>query len=550
MKLKKLLSLTLTGAMALSMLAGCGGNPESQATQTSAQGDSTDGGADASGDSGSVDSGTADASDDGADSGEMTEITVVLRTLGTVDESASEAVEEAVNEITQKEINVAVDLMWVDSAKYETQVPMMITGNEKMDLMMFTPNPSTTFNTMMAQNQLMDITDYLNEYGPEITNTLGEDLLAATSKDGRIYGVGNYGPLTFKAMLLVRRDLADAAGVTQDLENATTWTEVHDAIQAISEQSGQGLVNADVNGSVLMANPALCAGENFSDGYVYDNLGDSANMFMANKETGKVECMYFNEDVKEVLRRTYDWYQDGLIYKDAAMSQDFGATLLKNGVGCGLLTTTEVGGEQTTIATTGYDMIVINPVDESASMITTGNLTKFGFCVPVTALEPEAAIKFLNLLYTEGSGLGDLLSWGIEGRDYVVNDEGLADYPEGVTAESVSYHIADFLYGNRLNITPWAGNEANVRQLQEEANEAAAVSPYLGFNVDNTGLEATLTACINVFEKYKTTILSGSCTGDFDAYYQEFLDELTANGIDELVSAYQAQLDEWVANNQ
>ena len=198
--------------------------------------------------------------------GEMTEITVVLRTLGTVDESASEAVEEAVNEITQKEINVAVDLMWVDSAKYETQVPMMITGNEKMDLMMFTPNPSTTFNTMMAQNQLMDITDYLNEYGPEITNTLGEDLLAATSKDGRIYGVGNYGPLTFKAMLLVRRDLADAAGVTQDLENATTWTEVHDAIQAISEQSGQGLVNADVNGSVLMANPALCAGENFSDG--------------------------------------------------------------------------------------------------------------------------------------------------------------------------------------------------------------------------------------------------------------------------------------------
>ena len=131
MKLKKLLSLTLTGAMAISMLAGCGGNPESQATQTSAQGDSTDEGADASGDSGSVDSGTADASDDGADSRGNDRDYSCVKNSGTVDESASEAVEEAVNEITQKEINVAVDLMWVDSAKYETQVPMMITAMKR-----------------------------------------------------------------------------------------------------------------------------------------------------------------------------------------------------------------------------------------------------------------------------------------------------------------------------------------------------------------------------------------------------------------------------------
>ena len=188
---------------------------------------------------------------------------------------------------------------------------------------MFTPNPSTTFNTMMAQNQLMDITDYLNEYGPEITNTLGEDLLAATSKDGRIYGVGNYGPLTFKAMLLVRRDLADAAGVTQDWKMRLHGPRFTMRYRQSANSPDRGL-------SMRMSTAACswpilrCVPEKISrTGYVYDNLGDSANMFMANKETGKVECMYFNEDVKEVLRRTYDWYQDGLIYKDAAMSQDF-----------------------------------------------------------------------------------------------------------------------------------------------------------------------------------------------------------------------------------
>lgn len=538
MKRQKLLSAISAITILASIITGCGGNPESFADST-----------DHANDSASLQNESKASSSSGGNE-EITEITVVLRTLGTVDESASDAVEEAVNEITRREINVAVDLMWVDSAKYETQVPMMITGNEKMDLMMFTPNPSTTYNTLMSQNQLMDITSYIDEYGPEIKNTLGDDLLAATSKDGHIYGVGNYGPLTFKSMLLVRRDLADEAGVTQQLESATTWAEIENALKAISQQSGMGLVNADINGTVLLANPALSAGENFSDGYVYDNLGDSANMFMANKETGKIECLYFNSDVQEVLRRTYDWYQEGLIYKDAAMAQDFGTTLLKNGVGCGLITTTEVGGEITAAASTGYDMIILNPVDENASMITTGILTKFGFGIPVTALEPEAAIKFLNLLYTSDSGLGNLLAWGIEGRDYIINEDGLADYPEGVTSETVPYHIADFLYGSRMNVTPWAGNDPNLRQIQEESNRAAKVSPYLGFNLDNTGLEATLTACINVFEKYKTTILSGSCSQDYDTYYQKFLDELIANGINDLVEAYQKQLDDWLSSQK
>lgn len=552
MKLKKVLAMVLAGVMMTGALVGCGGNPEGETVKTTQSADKTAQTAGNAADSGKP----ADAGDTAApetqapqEAGEMTEITVILRTLGTVEESASEAVEAAVNEITQKEINVAVDLMWIDSAKYATQVPMMITGNERVDLMMYTPNASTTYNTLMAQNQLMDITDYVNDYGPEIKATLGDDLLKATSKEGRIYGVGNYGPLTFKAMLMVRKDLADAAGVTEKIQNASTWTEIKDALKAISDQSGLGLVNADVNGSVLAANPALCAGENFSDGYVYDNLGDSSNMFMANKDTGKVQCMYFNEDVKDVLKRTYDWYQEGIVYKDAALSQDFGATLLKNGVGSGLITTTEVGGEQTSVAATGYDMIVLNPVDENASMITTGNLTKFGFCVPVTSMEPEAAMKFLNLLYTKESGLGNLLSWGIEGRDYVVNADGMAEYPEGVTAENVQYHIADFLYGNRLNVTPWSGNDPDIRQIQKAANDAAKVSPYLGFNVDNSGLEATLTACSNVFEKYKTTILSGSSSEDFDTYYQKFLDDLTAAGVDDLVTAYQEQLDAWVAKN-
>lgn len=539
MRMKRLLSVLLVTGLLAGMAAGCGGNSENSGngspTQNSEQEENTE-------QEGNV--------QQEGETDELTEITVVLRTLGTVDEAGSDAVEEAVNEITKREIQVAVDLMWVDSAKYETQVPMMITSREKLDLMMYTPNPSTTYGTLMTQKQLMDITDYVESYGPAIKDVLGDKFLKATSREGRIYGVGVNGLQTSIGTFFMRRDLLEQAGVLEKAQNATTWTELKEVTKAVADLSGLGMVNADLNGNVLMANPMLSPKDSFEDGYVYDNLGDSANMFMANKETGKVECMFFNEDVKAVMKRTHEWYQDNLIYKDAATAQDFGTTQLRNGVGAGMFTTTEIGGAAQSVAATGYDMITLDVLEPSHSMTTTGGLTKFGFGVPVTATEPEAAIKFLNLLYDGQYGMGDLLSWGIEGRDYVVNEDGYADYPSGVTAETCLYHIADFLYGNRLAITPWIGSMENIREEQAAAIEAAEISPYLGFCISNEGLEATLTSCLNVYETYKGTILSGSSSGDFEAYYKKFQDDLIKAGVEELVAAYQSQLDEWIAANK
>ncbi len=545
MKLKKWVSMVLAAAMLAGLAAGCGGNSENAGNSQQQEAPSDPGG-EAQGQE-PAEEGQEPAEEGQEPAEEGAEITVVLRTLGTVEESGYAAVQEAVNEITESKINVTVHLQWIDSASYGTQVPMMITGNETLDLMMFTPNPSTTYNTMMAQGQLMDITELVQEYGPAIQETLGDELLAATSKDGKVYGVGTYGPLGQMVYIFIRKDYLEQVDMVEKAENCTTWTELEEIMTAVADATGQGLVNSDVNGGTLLANPGIMAADAFADNYVYDNVGDAANLFMGNTETGKIECLYFNEDVKTVLKRAADWYEKGLIYKDAATAQDFGTTLMKNGVGSALATCVEIGGESEKIAAVGKDMVVIKAV--ANPMAATGVLTKFGFGIPVTATEPEAAMKFLNLLYTDGE-ISTLLSWGIEGRDYVLNEDGTATYPEGVSSENCLYHIADFLYGSRINTVPWEGAGADIREVQRKQNETIEISPFLGFNVDNSKLEQELTAVVNVFEQYKGTVLSGASGGDFDTYYQEFLDALTAAGIQKLIDAYQQQLDDWVAANQ
>lgn len=34
----------------------------------------------------------------------------------------------------------------------------------------------------------------------------------------------------------------------------------------------------------------------------------------------------------------------------------------------------------------------------------------------------------------------DLLNWGVEGKDYIINEEGTLEYPENVNADNVGYH--------------------------------------------------------------------------------------------------------------
>ncbi len=50
---------------------------------------------------------------------------------------------------------------------------------------------------------------------------------------------------------------------------------------------------------------------------------------------------------------------------------------------------------------------------------------------------PEAAMKFLNLTYTDADVINLLIN-GVEGRDYVLSD-GYVSYPEGQDASTVPY---------------------------------------------------------------------------------------------------------------
>ena len=527
--MKKIISILLVLSMVSVLFVGC-----MQTEDTSSNGDDP-----------VVNEASSDESDDGGASEEVdeepAEIVVALMTLAPMDTSQTDAVEAAINEMTLEKINTKVDLMWYDAANYGTQVPMMIQANEKLDLMMFTPIPSASYASFKNQNQLLDIEDYLNEYAPAVVAELGT-LIDATSTPDGVLGVTNQGPLANNVTITMRKDILEELGLVEKAENMTTWSEYEEVLTAVTENTDlAGIINADAEGTVISPVPFMTGENEFSNNFGYDQLGDSYYLVYAEQDTDTVKPYYKSDEFYNMISRAKEWYDKGLIYKDAAIAKDYATTLLKNEVGFSQVNAIEVGAESGIESTVGKDLLfkAVAP-----SMLQTASANKWGLTIPVTATEPEAAVKFMNLLHTDKDVI-NTITWGIEGVDWVQNEEGLATYPEGITNETVTYHTADFLYGNRFLITPWEGESVHVREEQRRVNDEAQVSKYMGFSVDTSDITTELTACFNIKEQYKANLVSGAVE-DLDATYAEFIEKLDAAGYQTIIDEYQRQLNEWL----
>lgn len=80
--------------------------------------------------------------------------------------------------------------------------------------------------------------------------------------------------------------------------------------------------------------------------------------------------------------------------------------------------------------------------------MTTGNVNTLNWVIPVTSQEPEAAMKFMNMMYTD-ERIVNLLNYGQKDVDYIIKADGTLTFPDGKDIGSVGYHFeTSWLFGN------------------------------------------------------------------------------------------------------
>jgi len=483
------------------------------------------------GGSGGSNSGENEAKES-ANTAKPDEIVYAFPVFGTIP-ADMQLIEDEVNKISIKEINVKAKLMPISGGNWGEQVNLMISSGEKLDLMPTLGN----FNTMVAQKQLLDITDLIDKYGQGIKSAVGENFLKGTTVDGKLYGVTVGNGKAAVPNIAMRKDILDKYGLSIDSVN--TIEDIAKIYEVVSKNEPQmAMLIPSGIGNVTMAPGSLLFHSK------YDNLGDGLGVLLGN-DNHKVVNLFETEEYKSLLKTMRDWYLKGYILKDAATTTETATTLLKAGKGFSEFVNGEEGLDAQLTRNTGHPFVTKKLQDP---LITSGIIQGLTWVVPVTTKNPEAAMKFLNLTYTNADVI-NLIDWGIEGKHYEKKQDGTIGYPSGVDASNTGYGLGqDWLMGNQLIAHVWEGNDPNNYKILEENNKTAPISIALGFSYDSSKVKTEIANVNNVMDQYRPGLDTGSL--DPDKYLPEFNAKLKAAGLDKIIAEKQKQLDAWFAANQ
>lgn len=445
-------------------------------------------------------------------------------------------VADAINAITVPEIGVEAEFRQIGAVEAFTEYSLWISRGEQIDLMMLNYQDITAY---INRGMLLPIDACLEQEGQGIAELVEEGLnpMEGSVAEGKTYGVvtvtrgqGN------GSGIWTRKEYLEEAGISYQTGHVYTFdelTEIFGKFKALyPDKYPLGQITSGQTGS--SASFYLRSG---------DGLGGDVMGGMILGDDFQVVSYYGSEQYEEFLRYMRKWYLNGYIYPDAAFTDTSQVELIKEEVLMSYPSSSAPGmapkdwmkGETVCLRTMKPEI--------GAQYARSGFWT-----IPVTSAEPEAAMRFLNMMYTDAR-IGNLLSLGIEGKHYVVTDEEhkLADYPEGKDSSTVGYLNPLGMYGDYRK--QYMRGTVEDREAESAYSEEAARNTVYtitrGMYYSTANVSKELADLQETVLKYVPILESGSV--DIDKYYPEFLNELDRAGLQKVMEDKQRQLNEWLS---
>jgi len=463
--------------------------------------------------------------------GEAVHLVVAYPTLPTSVVRDLGRVRDAVNEITINEVGVEVEFRAVDTADAVVEYPLWISKDEELDLMLLYEQDIAVY---ISRGMLLPLDGLLAEAGQGIL-ALSEEGCYVTEGSvvrNRTYGVAAVPEISGNGTgLWVPLSLLEETGFSYEAEHIYTREELGEFFAACKELHPE----AYALGQITAGNTTTT----FS--YYGGNLKGEDVLSGVLSEEGRIENVFELPEYIAFLEDMRRWYEEGYLYPDGAFTDSYLEELAANGLVLTFPGSSRPGSGAEQIF--GEEALCLRTSEISIWHQT--SQSNF-WTIPVSSREPEAAMKFLNLLYTD-SRISNLLQYGIAGRHYVVLDveTGRISYPYGVSRRSTGYYNPLAVYGDRRKMYSFDTVEV-AEQKREYARKASdAQEEVHDFYFDTGEVEPELAAVQEVIERYVPALESGSL--DIDTYYPEFIARLQMAGMDRILAEKQRQYGAWLA---
>lgn len=459
---------------------------------------------------------------------EITDIVMTFQTLSISRNEDLDKVIEAINAITIPEIQVRLSLKLVDAVDAFTDYSLWISQGEVIDLMILNYQDITDY---INRNMILPLDNLLQSQGQDILaiQNEGASIFEGSVIQDEIYGVSNLQDVYASGGgLWVARSLLEEANTPIEENKVYTMSELEDLFAKWKDIHP----NAYPLGQITVGNTYSTYGYYRSPLY-----GLGTDPLYGVLRGDQVVNFFETDEYKEFLNYLRSWYLKGYIFPDAAFTDSDLYELIR----LGILLSVPLSSQPGLIS---EDIFGEEVLSIKTSPVVIGKPTsKSGFwTIPVTSKNPEAAMKFLNMMMSD-TRIGNLLKWGIEGLHYVKTDERRIEYPVGVDQQTCGFFNPMNLYGDYRKIATM--DDDRLIEEKKEYNSLAVESEYQEYNFTYTNqkMKKEFAAVEKVIEKYVPILESGSV--DLDIYYSKFLEELEFAGLQQILQDKQEQFDQW-----
>lgn len=442
---------------------------------------------------------------------------------------ATDRIEKKINEIMKRDINMQIDIEPISWGAYSETMKLILSGGEKMDIV---PVLVDQANSMVNAKQIIDLSDYIDKYGDNIKELLG-DTAKAANINNYVYGVTTGREWFCQTSVIMRQDILDDCGI--DPSSITSYKDLTDVYATVKEKYPDMIMMASNNSTTPDVKYEM-----------FDTLTDGFGVLMDHGQDTTVVDYYESDEYEDFVETMYDWQQKGYLSKDAATTTEGVENQIKAGAAFSYFAPNKPGYDTRAELLCGNKM-AIAPISEAWAG--TAQISYLTYGISSSCTDKDKAMQCLDYLYGNADIL-NLLNWGEEGVDYEVKDaeNGIIGYPEGKD-DTNTYHLAEgWQLFDQFKMYIWEGDAPDIWEQTKAENESALKSKAFGFTYDSTGVSNELAALSNVKAQYAPAL--GSGTVDPAETLPKFIEELKKAGIDKVIETKQEQLDKWLAENK
>lgn len=528
--MKKVLSVLLASAMVIATLAGCGKAAE-EASAPAANNATSE----------SKEVAATDSKE------EPVEISIYFHGSNVTDDKA---VLEKVNEYLLEKLNITLKPIWGTWGDFDNNAVLALQGGDDIDIYFTCSWSLNEYNQFARDGYYVRLdnpdNNLIEKYGQDVLNLLPEVLIKGSTIEGAdgygIYAVNGYKDIACQNCWDVNVDLLKKYGYTvDDIKNADYYS-FGDILATVKKGEGADFYPLLIEGAVLermVNNSIIVAGDSGTNNVLsyYINPTDTSE---EGAYGNKILNKFATDEFKKFCEKTREYYLAG--YIDPAMANPDQANDVRSNkqlTGQYLIGTQSysLGYEIQASAERGFEVAM---VPTTPAYVDTTSSQGAMMAISTASKHPDQAMQFLNLLNTDPY-LMTLLNFGVEGVHYNTLDNGEIEFTE-----------------ERSNYTPWTNGMGNVTMLPPQKGQGvdfwdgfkdyygnADEIPILGYTFNSEPVSAELAAVANVAAEYFLPLCTGAV--DPDEKIPEFLDKLTANGMDTVLAEANSQLDTFLA---